>query len=263
MITESFNSNNFSIKTPLICQGNQLTQKALKVFNGFSKSSVSKELGPYANAINFVPKEKRQTNYIPQVKSQKVEYLLSCSPSSDNQNSDSGASTNTPPQESSIDCQYSELKYKKPKKNFHTKKDRKEFVRDFKAKEKTELCINWQVYGRCKHGDACCFAHGEGELRKKVNVRAQYKTCLCKKFTEGLICSYGARCQYIHNHFTVQKQKTTEYSRVLKENNDLACERLQLLEDSYVPAELSENLLYISTYQKKRLNVFRKLAGDK
>lgn len=32
-------------------------------------------------------------------------------------------------------------------------------------KYKTELCKNYSIFGHCKYGDLCCYAHGKKDLR--------------------------------------------------------------------------------------------------
>lgn len=188
------------------------------------------------------------------------------SPSSDKVSSEAGSAStiaSNADQQESKECNYSELMYKRPRKNFGSKKERKAFVEEYKAKEKTELCRNWQVYGTCKHGSNCSFAHGENELRRKPNLQNLYKTRQCKQFNETNACPYGARCQYIHNHLCWGKQILVPYTKALKENVELMEERMSLLEDPSNPPELSEHLIYTSTNARRRLNVLAKLAGDK
>jgi hypothetical protein len=52
---------------------------------------------------------------------------------------------------------------------------------DFKTKYKTEICHYWEMYGKCKYGDSCAFAHGNDELNKR-KMSSNYKTKLCKQF---------------------------------------------------------------------------------
>ncbi len=53
------------------------------------------------------------------------------------------------------------------------------------------------MYGHCKYGDNCAFAHGIDELNQR-KMSSNYKTKLCKQFFEIGYCSYGARCQFSH-----------------------------------------------------------------
>lgn len=68
------------------------------------------------------------------------------------------------------------------------------FKDDGKKKYKTEICKNWQN-GICKFGANCIFAHGKRELRESV-VK---KNVECTNFSSKFYCSYGEKCQFIHN----------------------------------------------------------------
>ena len=90
--------------------------------------------------------------------------------------------------------------------NYYFKKDRKskwnnqrrsEDKNDFKSKWKTEMCHYWEMYGYCKYGDSCAFAHGTEELNKR-KMSNNYKTKPCKQFFELGYCTYGVRCQFSH-----------------------------------------------------------------
>ncbi|VDO25146.1 unnamed protein product [Haemonchus placei] len=67
---------------------------------------------------------------------------------------------------------------------------------------KTALCDAFKKFGFCPYGDACRFAHGDGELRLPAQPRGKahpkYKTQLCDKFSTFGHCPYGPRCQFIH-----------------------------------------------------------------
>ena len=69
--------------------------------------------------------------------------------------------------------------------------------KDFPLKWKTEICHYWEMYGFCKFGDSCAFAHGESELNKR-KMSNNYKTKSCKQFFELGYCTYGVRCQFSH-----------------------------------------------------------------
>ena len=66
------------------------------------------------------------------------------------------------------------------------------------SKYKTELCKNFDLYGQCKWGDNCFFAHGKAELKSKTQVNNFYKTKICKHFHRNGFCPYASRCQYFH-----------------------------------------------------------------
>ena len=93
---------------------------------------------------------------------------------------------------------------------------------DFKTKWKTEKCNYWEMFGECKFGENCAFAHGEEELKnKKTNIN--YKTKLCKQFFEEGFCSYGSRCQFSHKiisnnkyfNFSIKNEKKINYSEIM------------------------------------------------
>ena len=71
-------------------------------------------------------------------------------------------------------------------------------ILDFKIKWKTEKCRNWEIDGECKFGENCAFAHGDNELKQKINCNISYKTKPCKQFFEEGYCNYGIRCQFSH-----------------------------------------------------------------
>jgi len=78
-----------------------------------------------------------------------------------------------------------------------------------------------------------------------------------------MFCTYGSRCQYIHNQISPEKQKEIPYSRVLYENAEFNKYRIELLEEGWLPLEFSTNLNYISCYYRNRLKVFIRLSEGK
>lgn len=91
---------------------------------------------------------------------------------------------------------------------------------DFKIKWKTEICHYWEMYGKCKYGNSCAFAHGNEELNKR-KMSSSYKTKPCKQFFELGYCTYGTRCQFSHK---IPKETNEEnkisYWQILKEFNE-------------------------------------------
>ena len=75
--------------------------------------------------------------------------------------------------------------------------EKKEDYNNFKTKWKTEICRYWEMYGECKFGENCAFAHGDSELKQR-KLTFNYKTKPCKQFFELGYCSYGSRCQFSH-----------------------------------------------------------------
>ena len=61
------------------------------------------------------------------------------------------------------------------------------------------MCKNFELYGTCKYGDKCSFAHGKQQIMNKTDVSASYKTRICKKYVNNGYCPYGLRCQFIHD----------------------------------------------------------------
>ena len=69
---------------------------------------------------------------------------------------------------------------------------------------KTELCQTFEQYNECKYGDNCQFAHGEGELRTRIEtLPSSYKRVKCKKFWNGFICPYGNKCKFAHDEVSL------------------------------------------------------------
>ena len=105
------------------------------------------------------------------------------------------------------------------KKNFYRNS---EDHNDFKTKWKTELCHYWEMYGSCKYGNACAFAHGNDELNKR-KMSSNYKTKPCKQFFEIGYCTYGVRCQFSHKitgNKEIEEENKISYLKILKEFND-------------------------------------------
>jgi len=50
------------------------------------------------------------------------------------------------------------------KKNFRNAEERFQFKQQYESKKKTELCRNFEMYGQCKFGNTCSYAHGEHQL---------------------------------------------------------------------------------------------------
>jgi hypothetical protein len=80
--------------------------------------------------------------------------------------------------------------------NILQKKNKKDFTKN--PNYKTEICKNFELYGKCEWMKNCCFAHGKHELREKSNFNSNYKTKICKNYHFKGFCLYGSRCQYYH-----------------------------------------------------------------
>ena len=103
---------------------------------------------------------------------------------------------------------------------FYNEKEKNNEFNNFKTKWKTEICRYWEMYGECKFGDNCAFAHGDSELKQR-KMTFNYKTKLCKQFFELGYCSYGSRCQFSHKREDLQKQKNendnVSYWKIIEE----------------------------------------------
>jgi hypothetical protein len=159
------------------------------------------------------------------------------------------------PRIESPDEYFEEATVKKPKKHFNSEEERDDFVRNYQMKYKTEMCRNWELFGKCKFQDKCSFAHGEHELCKKTHLPTNYKTKTCIQFHTTAYCPYGSRCQFLHSQFDIYNKKTTDYTMMLAENARLSEERATSVKGG-------EDLLsYINVFQTRRLNVFKHIAN--
>jgi hypothetical protein len=106
--------------------------------------------------------------------------------------------------------------------NYYLEKEKNEDYNNFRTKWKTEICRNWEMYGQCKFGDSCAFAHGDSELKKR-KLTFNYKTKPCKQFFELGYCSYGCRCQFSHKKEDFKKEigsindEEVSYLKIIKE----------------------------------------------
>ena len=61
----------------------------------------------------------------------------------------------------------------------------------------------------------CSFAHGRHELRVKTHVGQQYRTKECKQYNEFGMCTYGPRCQYLHNQLKYSSRLDSHLDKIL------------------------------------------------
>ena len=109
---------------------------------------------------------------------------------------------------------------------YYIEKDPRDDYNSFKTKWKTEICHYWEMYGECKYGDNCAFAHGDSELKQR-KLTYNYKTKPCKQFFEIGYCSYGSRCQFSHKKEDLKNQKNdidnlndkVSYLKIIEELN--------------------------------------------
>jgi butyrate response factor 1 len=50
------------------------------------------------------------------------------------------------------------------KKQFNNAEERIQFRQTYESKKKTELCRNFEMYGTCRYGNTCSYAHGSHQL---------------------------------------------------------------------------------------------------
>ena len=96
---------------------------------------------------------------------------------------------------------------------YYIERDPRDEFNNFKTKWKTELCHYWEMYGQCKYGENCAFAHGDSELKKR-KLTFNYKTKPCKQFFEQGYCSYGSRCQFSHKKEELKNDEEEEKEKV-------------------------------------------------
>ena len=137
-------------------------------------------------------------------------------------------------------------------KSFHTKKSGD--TNDFKTKWKTEKCHYWEMYGECKFGDHCAFAHGDNELKQKTNS-TNYKTKPCKQFFEEGYCNYGIRCQFSH-----QKSVYESYHNIKPKNKKSLNENICYT--NIIPELLTNGNVNVNSVRRPRLSVFEKIVPE-
>lgn len=127
-------------------------------------------------------------------------------------------------------------------------------------KYKTEICRNWEMEGYCRFGDECTFAHGGDELNRRASMPANYKTKVCKQFTdEPFYCPYGEKCQFIHINITKKDQtsnRTPSYTEMLNETLNQIEKRLKHC-DNFEHFELPK-----SHFKNKRLPIFTSITAN-
>ena len=132
--------------------------------------------------------------------------------------------------------------------NWKNKYKHSEDKNDFKSKWKTEICHYWEMYGYCKYGDSCAFAHGTDELNKR-KMSSNYKTKPCKQFFELGYCSYGIRCQFSHKLLKDCEEKNDD------EKNEVSY--LKILNDF----NNSSNQISHEIIKRPRLMTFENIAS--
>ena len=180
-----------------------------KTFSEFYPKNYIKKTKP--SFEEYIP-TKQKESYIPKFRKNKNKFNIQYKKKEiekEEENSDdeySGLASKTKEKKDNVNSNASN--HNGNKKNFYRNS---EDHNDFKTKWKTELCHYWEMYGSCKYGNACAFAHGNDELNKR-KMSSNYKTKPCKQFFEIGYCTYGVRCQFSH--------KIAGYLKILKEFND-------------------------------------------
>lgn len=119
--------------------------------------------------------------------------------------------------------QYCEATRGGKKKQFNNAEERFQFRQQYESKKKTELCRNFEMYGSCKFGDTCSYAHGAHQLQKKTHLPSNFMTKLCTQFHRDGVCQYGERCQFLHSIYDLTAELT--YAQALKEGARLTQQR--------------------------------------
>ena len=106
------------------------------------------------------------------------------------------------------------------------------------------------MYGECKFGENCAFAHGDSELKQR-KLTFNYKTKPCKQFFELGYCSYGSRCQFSH-----RKDSTSAKSDDTKEKEKDNVSYLKVLNE----LENDDNSVSHELVERPRLSAFENIT---
>ena len=216
----------------------------LKIIQMLELKKNLNSLNPSENINNYFPQNNPQFFPINRPffsNNQTINEEFSNSENSDSEDSDESNNFSNSNQENNE----SDNTKENSEKSLNIKKNKN--TMDFKKKWKTEKCHYWEMYGECKFGANCAFAHGEKELKKKTNINSNYKTKPCKQFFEEGYCSYGTRCQFSHkkedyNEFHhIEPKKKIVYNKIM---SDL----------------LNNGQADINAIIRPRLNVFEKIV---
>ena len=151
-------------------------------------------------------------------------------------------------------CHYP-IKHFKNIDNIHyNEKEKLEEFNNFRTKWKTEICRNWEMYGECKYGNNCSFAHGDSELKQR-KISFNYKTKPCKQFFELGYCSYGIRCQFSH--------KKDDFLRDKNEKNGIFCDNNNKISYLKIIKEFlsdDNNNISLELVKRPRLKTFENIT---
>ena len=146
--------------------------------------------------------------------------------------------------------------------------EKKEDFNNFKTKWKTEICRYWEMYGECKYGENCAFAHGDSELKQR-KLTFNYKTKACKQFFELGYCTYGSRCQFSHKKESLNSEDNKEKVDIsyLKIINELNSEENKISHELIERPRLEtfENIVHSSKEQSKdfKLKLYEDISNLK
>lgn len=81
---------------------------------------------------------------------------------------------------------------------------------------KTELCKTFSETNHCPYGKKCRFAHGKAELFVKIVTHPKYKRSDCLSFHQNFYCNYGTRCHFRHDERKLENIERSYYSYLLE-----------------------------------------------
>ena len=152
-------------------------------------------------------------------------------------------------------CHYP-IKHFKNIDNIHyNEKEKLEEFNNFRTKWKTEICRNWEMYGQCKYGNNCAFAHGDSELKQR-KISFNYKTKPCKQFFELGYCSYGIRCQFSHKKDDFLRDKN-EKNGIFCDNNNNKISYLKIIKEFLSD---DNNNISLELVKRPRLKTFENIT---
>ena len=151
-------------------------------------------------------------------------------------------------------CHYPIKQFKNIDNIHYNEKEKLEEFNNFRTKWKTEICRNWEMYGQCKYGNNCAFAHGDSELKQR-KISFNYKTKPCKQFFELGYCSYGIRCQFSH--------KKADFLRDKNEKNGIFCDNNNKISYLKIIKEFlsdDNNNISLELVKRPRLKTFENIT---
>jgi len=103
------------------------------------------------------------------------------------------------------------VKKERTKHHVVLRKQRKRIQQKNKSLHKTELCTHWMLTSNCTFKGKCYFAHGIGDLRKRLRpCNFKTKPCVDCPPKEGK-CLFGRRCNYCHPGEALRRAVSSTY----------------------------------------------------